>query len=56
VSDTVLTTQSYPKSVYSARRREAVKLGYGANESGREAIDVSLADLLASYVRSVDAG
>jgi hypothetical protein len=46
--------QSYGKSVYATRRREAAKLGFSANEGGREAIEVSLADLLAIYVRTVD--
>jgi hypothetical protein len=30
-----LASRSYPKSIYAARRREAAKLGYSANESGR---------------------
>ncbi len=51
-----LASQTYPKSIYSARRREATKLGYSANESGRESIVVALADLIASYVRTVDGG
>jgi hypothetical protein len=49
-----LASQSYPKSIYAARRREATKLGYSANESGREPIAVALADLIANYVRTVD--
>jgi hypothetical protein len=44
----------YRKSVYTARRREAVKLGYSANESASAALEVDLADLLAAYVRAVD--
>jgi hypothetical protein len=46
--------QCYRKSVYTARRREAAKLGYSANESASAALDVDLADLLAAYVRAVD--
>jgi hypothetical protein len=49
-----IASQSYPKSIYTARRREAAKLGYSANESGRKVMDVALGDLLASYVRMVD--
>ena len=46
--------QCYRKSVYTALRREAAKLGYSANESASAALDVDLADLLAAYVRAVD--
>lgn len=48
-----LATAYYPKTVYAARRREASKLGYAANESGTESLDVELADLLAPYVEAV---
>jgi hypothetical protein len=48
-----LATAYYPKSVYAARRREAGKLGYAANESGTESMEVELGDLLASYVEAV---
>jgi hypothetical protein len=49
-----LASQCYRKPVYAARRREAAKLGYSANESGRGPMDVSLAGLLGSYTRAVD--
>jgi hypothetical protein len=49
-----LGKQSYRDSVYAARRREARRLGYSANETGSEGIEVELADLLAAYVRAVD--
>jgi hypothetical protein len=48
-----LATAYYPKSVYAARRREASKLGYAANESGTESLDVELGDLLAPHVEAV---
>ena len=51
-----LATAYYPKSVYAARRREAGKLGYSANESGTESLDVELAELLAPYVEAVANG
>jgi hypothetical protein len=46
----------YPKSVYAARKREASKLGYSANEAGTEGFDVDLAALLEPYLRTVDSG
>ncbi len=46
----------YPKSVYLARRREAAMLGYGANDSGAHALEIDVAELLAPYLRTVDAG
>lgn len=49
-----LAQTRYPKSIYSARRREAAKLGYSVSESGVEALDVELTDLLEAYVRAVD--
>jgi hypothetical protein len=49
-----LAKQCYRGSVYSARRREAAKLGYSVNEAGTDGLDVELADLLAEYVRAVD--
>jgi hypothetical protein len=49
-----LAPKCYRKSVYAARRREATKLGFSANESGREALDIDLADLLTAYLRAVD--
>jgi hypothetical protein len=51
-----LATTYYPKSVYAARRRETGKLGYTANESGTESLDVELAELLAPYVEAVANG
>jgi hypothetical protein len=45
----------YPKTVYAARRREAARLGYGANELGASPLEVDLADLLGPYVQAVDA-
>jgi hypothetical protein len=49
-----LAQERYPKSIYSARRREATKLGYSLSESGADGLDVELTDLLAAYVRAVD--
>jgi hypothetical protein len=49
-----LAHQSYRKSVYALRRREAARLGYSANEIRSDGLDVELADLLAEYVRAVD--
>ena len=49
-----LAHQSYRKSVYALRRREAAKLGYSANEIRSDGLDIELADLLAEYVRAVD--
>jgi hypothetical protein len=45
----------YPKTVYAARRREAAKLGYGANKLGASPLEVDLADLLEAYIQAVDA-
>jgi hypothetical protein len=49
-----LARQCYRDSVYAARRREATKLGYSANEGKADGLDVELADLLAAYVQAVD--
>jgi hypothetical protein len=49
-----LARQCYRGSVHTARRSEAVKLGCSASESGHDALDVKLAELLAAYVRAVD--
>jgi hypothetical protein len=49
-----LARQSYRKSVYALRRREAAKLGYSVSDSPSDALDVELADLIAPYVRMVD--
>ena len=51
-----LAAAYYPKGVYAARRREAGKLGYSANESGTESLDVEPAELLAPYVEAVGNG
>ena len=49
-----LARERYPKSIYSARRREASKLGYGVTDCGAGGLDVELVDLLAAFVRTVD--
>jgi hypothetical protein len=46
----------YPASVYAARRREARKLGYGANDSDSCPIEVQLSELLEPYLRTVADG
>lgn len=51
-----LARRYYPESVYSARKREAVGLGYSANESSQDALEVDLGELLAPYARTADAG
>jgi hypothetical protein len=51
-----LARNYYPKSVYSARRREAAKLGYSANDPATQALDADLSELLAPYLRTVEAG
>jgi hypothetical protein len=51
-----LARSFYPKTVYAARRREAARLGYGANEAGTSPLEVELADLLEPYVQAVEAG
>jgi hypothetical protein len=50
-----LAKRYYPKSAYADRRRLATKLGYSANETGTEALDVDLGALLSTYVTAVDA-
>jgi hypothetical protein len=45
----------YPKTVYSARRREARKLGYGISDTGASPLDVELSGLLRPYVEAVEA-
>ena len=47
--------ERYPKSIYAARRREASKLGYTVSDYGTDGLNVDLADLMAAYVRAVDA-
>ena len=44
-----LAQERYPKSIYSARRREAAKLGYSVSECGSDGLDVELTDLLTAY-------
>ena len=50
-----LAMDCYPRPVYAARRREAARLGYGAND-GKPALEVELGDLLRPYVRAVHLG
>jgi hypothetical protein len=45
--------ECYKPSVYALRRREAVRLGFGAND-GKPGLEIELGDLLRSYVRAVD--
>ena len=40
-----LAQERYPKSIYSARRREATKLGYSVSECAADGLDVELTDL-----------
>jgi hypothetical protein len=49
-----LARECYRTSVYATRRRAAAMLGFSANESGREPLNVELVDLLAAYVHAVD--
>jgi hypothetical protein len=51
-----LASQYYPKSIYAARRREASKLGYSANEIGTTSLDVNLDELLERYRSAVAEG
>ncbi len=48
-----LAQSYYPKSVYAARKREAAKLGYCANDSSADspALELDLTDLIAPYLR-----
>jgi hypothetical protein len=50
-----LAASYYPPNVYRQRRREAVKLGYAANDGGSP-LEVEVGDLLAAYVEKVDSG
>jgi hypothetical protein len=45
--------ESYPRPIYAARRREAAKLGYGANDAAG-ALEVELGDLLRPYRDAVE--
>ena len=49
-----LAQSYYPASVYRQRRREAVKLGYAANDGAGEGLDVDLGELLRAYRTAVD--
>ena len=51
-----LATAFYPSTIYVARRREAAKLGYTANEDGVTTLDVELDALLGPYKRAVRGG
>jgi hypothetical protein len=51
-----LAASYYPPNAYRERRREAVKLGYAANDPGTSPLDVEVGDLLAMYVKKVDSG
>ena len=46
----------YPKSIYAARRREARKLGFAANDYGSDPVVVELVDLLRPYANAVQVG
>jgi len=50
-----VAVECYRPAVYAARRREAAKLGYGAND-GKPALEVELSDLLRPYNEAVDLG
>lgn len=50
-----LAVECYPASIYTSRRRQAAKLGYGAND-GKPALEVELGDLLQAYKDAVDLG
>jgi hypothetical protein len=49
-----LAQSYYPRNAYRDRRREAVRLGYAANDGAVEAIEVDLDELLAVYRSAVD--
>ena len=46
----------YPPNVYRQRRREAVKLGYAANDAVVSPLEVEVGDLLAAFVQKVESG
>jgi hypothetical protein len=50
-----LARHYYPVAAYSDRRRLASKLGYSLNDNGAEPFEVELGDLLAPYLRAVEA-
>jgi hypothetical protein len=51
----LVCSRSVPKTVRAACRGEAARLGYGSNELGASPLEVELADLLAPYVKAVEA-
>jgi hypothetical protein len=51
-----LAASYYPPNVYRERRREAVRLGYAANDAGASPLEVEIGDLLAAYVEKVERG
>ena len=51
-----LAQRYYPKSVYTARRREARKLGYSTSDTGVGSLAVELSELLQPYLDAVKAG
>jgi hypothetical protein len=46
----------YSNAAYSDRRRLASKLGFSSNESGQDALEVELSELVAPYERAVEEG
>jgi hypothetical protein len=48
-----VAVECYPRPIYAARRREAAKLGYGANDEAG-ALEVELGDLLRPYRDAVE--
>ena len=46
----------YSNAAYSDRRRLASKLGFSANESGQDGLEVELSELVAPYERAVEEG
>ncbi len=50
-----VAVECYRPAVYAARRREAAKLGYAAND-GKPVLEVYLSDLLRPYTEAVDLG
>jgi len=51
-----LAQSYYPASVYRQRRREALKLGFAANDGPSDGLEVDLGGLLRAYRRMVDGG
>jgi hypothetical protein len=48
-----LSKAYYPTPLHTARRREAVELGYGANETRAGPLEVDLGELLEPYCGAV---